>query len=86
MFAIETRSRFDKNYRKLSKQLKNTAKEKEPIFRADPFHPSLRTHKLHGKEKNIWAFWINYHYRIKFVFLSKTRILFLDIGLHDIYE
>jgi len=86
MFEIKTNARFERNYRKLSKQLKNAAKEKEPIFRENPFHPSLRTHKLHGKEKSAWAFWINYHYRIKFIFLSENRVLFLDIGPHDFYE
>lgn len=86
MLEIETKPRFDKNYRKLSKQLKDAAKEKEPIFRENPHHPSLHTHKLHGKEKGVWAFWINYHYRIKFIFLSETRVLFLDIGPHDMYE
>jgi len=86
MLAIETKPRFDRHYRKLSKQIKNTAKEKERIFRENPFHPSLRTHKLQGKENGSWAFWINYHYRIKFLFLSDNRVLFLDIGPHDFYE
>jgi len=86
MLAIETKPRFDRHYRKLSKRLKEAAKEKEPLFRENLFHPSLRTHKLHGKEKGAWAFWINYHYRIKFLFLSDNNALFLDIGRHDFYE
>ena len=86
MLAIETKPRFDRHYRKLSKRLKEAAKEKEPLFRENPFHPSLRTHKLQGKEKGALAFWINYHYRIKFIFLSDSRVLFLDIGQHDFYE
>ena len=86
MFTIKTNVRFERNYRKLSKQLKGAAKEKEVLFRENPFHPSLRTHKLHGKDKGAWAFWINYHYRIKFLFLSENRALFLDVGPHDFYE
>lgn len=45
----------------------------------------LKTHKLHGKEKDAYAFWINYSYRIKFIFLDVESVLFLDIGTHDVY-
>ena len=83
---IFTHSHFDKSYKKLSKEVKEKAKEKEKIFREDPFDPRLRTHKLSGKEKEIWAFWIDYHYRIKLVFLDNNEVLFLDIGTHEIYK
>jgi mRNA-degrading endonuclease YafQ of YafQ-DinJ toxin-antitoxin module len=86
MLAISTHPRFDRHYRKLPKNLKEAAKVKERIFREEPYHPSLRTHKLHGKETGSWAFWINQKYRIKFVFISDTHALFLDIGTHDVYE
>jgi mRNA-degrading endonuclease RelE of RelBE toxin-antitoxin system len=42
---------FEKRYKKLPKKVKEKAKEKEKIFRENPFHPILKTHKLHGKEK-----------------------------------
>ena len=77
---------FEKHYKKLPKKIKEKAKEKEKIFRENPFHPLLRTHKLHGKYKDCWAFWIDYRYRIKFIFLSENKVLFLDIGTHDIYK
>lgn len=79
---------FEKRYKKLQKRIKEQAKEKEKIFRNNPFHPILGTHKLLGKEKEHWAFWINYSYRIKFVFLNNNdeEVLFLDIGTHDIYK
>jgi mRNA interferase RelE/StbE len=77
---------FEKHYKKLPKKIKEKAKEKEKIFRENPFHPLLRTHKLHGKDKDCWAFWIDYRYRIKFIFLSDDKVLFLDIGPHNIYK
>ena len=83
---IFNHSRFDKGYKKLPKKVKEEAKKKEKIFRRDPFDPRLRTHKLHGKEKEVWAFWINHRYRIKFIFLNNKEVLFLDIGTHDIYK
>ena len=83
---ISTHQRFDKHYKKLPETVKEKAKAKEKIFRRFPFDPSLRTHKLHGKDRGAWAFWIDFHYRIKFMFVTENAALFLDIGLHDIYE
>lgn len=80
---IESSSRFEKRYRRLSKKVKEAAKAKEVVFRANPFHTSLETHKLHGKDAGSWAFSINRKYRIKFLFLTDTNVLFLDIGTHD---
>ena len=83
---ISTHPRFDKHYRKLAKSVKEKLKAKETIFRAFPFDQSLRTHKLHGKDKGAWGFWIDFRYRVKFLFVTESTILFLDIGLHDIYD
>jgi mRNA-degrading endonuclease YafQ of YafQ-DinJ toxin-antitoxin module len=66
--------------------VKEEAKGKELAFRENPFDSTLKTHKLHGKEKDACAFWINYSYRIKFIFLDAETVLFLDIGTHDIYS
>ena len=83
--SIETMPLFERHYRKLPKKLKEVAKEREKLFRQDAFHPSLETHKLHGKDRETWAFSINQKYRIKFIFLPANAALFLDIGTHAIY-
>jgi len=83
---IKISLQFEKKYKKLSKRIREKAKEKEAIFRKNPFNPQLKAHKLSGKNKECWAFWINYSYRIKFIFLSNEEILFLDIGTHEIYK
>ncbi|MCH8986950.1 type II toxin-antitoxin system mRNA interferase toxin, RelE/StbE family [Patescibacteria group bacterium] len=83
---IRTSPRFEKNYKKLPKRIKEQAKQKERVFRENPFDPRLKTHKLSGKEEGSWAFWINNSYRIKFIFLPSEEVLFLDIGTHDIYK
>lgn len=84
--TIQTSPNFDKHYKKLAVEIREQAKEKEKIFRNNPFDPTLRNHKLHGKDKHAWAFWIDYNYRIKFIFLDGGEVLFLDIGTHDIYK
>jgi addiction module RelE/StbE family toxin len=54
----------------------------------DPFHPSLRTHKLMGELSDIWACSVDYSYRILFEFVenvesSSEAILLVNIGFHD---
>ena len=83
---IEYSKKFLRSLRKLTEKIIDQAEEKEKIFKDDLFHPILKTHKLSGKDKECWAFWINYSYRIKFTFSDDGDVLFLDIGTHDIYE
>lgn len=81
-------SKFKKAYKCLPKQIKERAKEKEKIFREDPFNPQLETHRLHGKYKDYWAFSVGKSYRIMFQFLGATRnkVAFINIGTHSIYK
>ncbi|MEK7651578.1 MAG: type II toxin-antitoxin system mRNA interferase toxin, RelE/StbE family [Patescibacteria group bacterium] len=83
---VRTSSRFERHYKKLPTRVKEAAKEKEKIFRKDPFDSRLDTHKLHGKEREVWAFSIAKSYRIKFIFLREGTVLFLEAGTHDIYK
>jgi len=83
---IRISSRFEKSYKKLPSKIQIKAKQKEAIFRINPFDDRLKTHKLKGEKQDSLAFWIDYSYRIKFIFLNKYEVLFLDIGTHDIYK
>lgn len=83
---IRISSRFRKSYKKLSENIKNKAKEKEKIFRINPFDIRMDTHKLHGKYKNYWAFTITSQYRIIFAFSESDVVDFIDIGTHKIYR
>lgn len=81
-------SKFKKSYKGLPAKIKEKAKEKEEIFRENPFHPVLETHPLHGKYKDFWALSINNSYRIMFKFLNatKTEAAFVNVGTHEIYK
>lgn len=76
---------FRKSYRRLSVELKKKAEEKEHLFRDNPFHPQLKTHKLHGKLRTLWSFSIDLKYRIIFE-LDGGDSIFLDVGDHDVYQ
>lgn len=82
---IYYRPDFVKSYKKLSLDVKEKAELKEGLFRKNPFNPQLRTHKLHGKLKNLWSFSVDNKVRVLFRF-EREDIIFLDIGDHDLYK
>ncbi len=77
---------FNRRFKKLPRELKLKALEKEKIFRKDQFHPQLKTHKLSGKLAGRWAFWIDFKCLIIFSFIDSKTIHFLSVGDHDIYK
>jgi toxin HigB-1 len=51
---------------------------------ANPFHPSLRLHKLQGRLSDLHSASINMAYRISIFFIiEKDQIITVDIGTHD---
>ena len=77
---------FQKNWKKLPAGIKKKAIRKEKLFRQNIFHSSLLTHKLAGKLANYWSFSLDYHWRIVFRFLKEGKVLFVDVGTHDVYK
>ena len=84
--SIKISSQYKKSFRKLPFRIGEKSILRIKIFEENFFDPRLRIHSLSGKEKECWAFWIDYHYRIKFIFLNDEEVLFLDIGTHGIYR
>jgi addiction module RelE/StbE family toxin len=79
-------SSFKKAYHRITASnpnLKPKIMQAMETFVANPYHPSLKTHKLSGKLKGLWAFVVAYDCRIVFQFLDEQNILLIDIGKHD---
>ncbi|WP_320035502.1 type II toxin-antitoxin system mRNA interferase toxin, RelE/StbE family [Halarcobacter sp.] len=54
------------------------------ILEKDPYHPSLRLHKLKGKLTDFYSISINMEYRMIIDFIIKdNQIIPIDIGTHD---
>lgn len=54
------------------------------LLEANPYHPSLRLHKLKGRLDGIYSVSINISYRISIDFLiEKDQIIPINIGSHD---
>ncbi|PIZ74499.1 type II toxin-antitoxin system mRNA interferase toxin, RelE/StbE family [Candidatus Peregrinibacteria bacterium CG_4_10_14_0_2_um_filter_41_8] len=84
--SIYYNSDFERQFVKLPKNIQQKAVKSEVLFRANPFHPSLRLHKLKGKLVGLWSISIDRKYRIIFRPQQNGDMLFISIGLHAIYE
>ena len=75
--------RFFKKHKDLYSQYKKTVE----ILSRDPYHPSLRLHKLQGKLNGYYSISINMKYRIVLDFIIQDDVIILiDIGSHsDVY-
>jgi len=66
------------------KEIEDLFWETATLFIQDPFHSSLKTHKLTGKLKNLWSFSVEYDLRVIFYFEeNNSKAVFVDIGSHD---
>jgi addiction module RelE/StbE family toxin len=66
------------------KEIEDLFWEAASLFIQDPFQPSLKTHKLSGKLKDLWSFSVEYDLRVIFYFEDKnSKAIFVYIGTHD---
>ena len=77
-------ARFIKKHPELIGQYEKTLK----LLELDPFHPSLRLHKLKGRLSELHAVSINIGYRISIEFLlNEKTIIPVNVGSHEeLYE
>ena len=69
-----------KNIRNSSVNMSKTLK----LLELDPFHPSLRLHKLKGRLSEFHAVSINIGYRISIEFLlNEKTIIPVNVGSHE---
>ena len=77
---------FIRQFNKLPIILQEEIYEKIDQFKIVSNHNRLKVHKLRGKFKNFYSFSVNYKYRIVFEYDTKTKVNFLGIGDHEIYN
>ncbi len=78
---------YNKRARKFLKKhpdlLKQYIKTLE-LLEENPYHPSLRLHKLEGRLSDLYSVSINIVYRITLEFIiEKDNILLINIGKHE---
>lgn len=84
--SIHVTDDFHKQFLKIPRIIQIKASKAEKLFRENPFHPSLRLHKLRGKLDGLWSISLDRKYRIIFKPQDDGVMLFISIGLHAIYD
>jgi len=65
-------------------ELKDKYRKVITILKVNPFHPSLRIHKLSGKKREFYSVSLDMKYRIIMDFvIENKKIILLDIGSHS---
>lgn len=79
-------SNFTRAVEKLPPNIRDKLRERDQIFRRDPFDPRLKTHKLRGNLKGYWSYSVGRRYRLLFKFLDGDEVVYYDIGTHQMYR
>ncbi len=80
---------FWRSYRKLSESQRESAEAAWTVFKANPFDPRLRTHRIASLSARfghtIHSVWIEGDLRAVF-YLDGADVVSVDIGTHAIYR
>jgi addiction module RelE/StbE family toxin len=83
---IYAASKFTRSVEKLPSSVKDKLRERDQIFRRNPFDPRLKTHKLRGHLKDHWSYSVDRRYRVLFKFLESDAVIYYDVGTHKVYK
>lgn len=83
---IHVTERFEDQFAKLPLEIKKKSTKVTSFFKENPFHPSLRLHKLKGKLEGLWSISVDRRYRIIFDIMDEGVVMYMSIGIHSIYE
>lgn len=73
-----------KKFKNKHPQLKEKYIQTVLMLEKNPYHPSLRLHKLKGRYQEYYSISINMKYRIMIDFIIRDdKVILLDIGNHD---
>ena len=78
---------FQKTFKKKDKVIQKEVLEKIRIFRQEPFHVSLKNHKLHGEYAGYNSINVTGDFRAIFKYLDEDAVVFSYLGTHsELYE
>jgi len=77
---IKKATKFIKKHPDLLRQYEKTLK----LLEKNPYHPSLRLHKLEGNLSGVYSISINTVYRITLeLIIDKDNIILINVGKHE---
>lgn len=84
--VINFKPSFVREFKKLPSELQEEVLERIELFKKVANHKKLKVHKLIGRLSDFYSFSVTYSHRIVFSYESKTEVVFLAIGDHDVYK
>ena len=78
-----TTKAFEKQYRKLPRNIQKKFGERVDLLLSDPHNRLLNIHKLHGKRAGYFSVNVTSDFRALFVKEGEDTILFREIGTHS---
>lgn len=78
--------KFIRQFNKLPSDLQEEVLEKVELFKNVNNHKILKVHKLGGRLRKYHGFWIDFHNRVVFDYMSGDKVAFLSVGDHEIYR
>jgi len=86
MLEISYTPAFVRQFSSLEQALREEILEKIEVFKDIANHKQLKVHKLKGILRGRYGFSVNYKIRIVFSYSSKSEVIFLAVGDHDVYK
>lgn len=83
---IKYSQKFLKSFEKLDESIKLKSIKQLEMLKQNPFHPSLRLHKLSGLFEWLRSISINMSFRLIFEPMENWDILLISIWNHSIYN
>ena len=83
---IQYSSHFLRALKRCGQEVREEIQKREILFKKNCFDPRLKTHKLHGKLREHWAFSLTHFDRVLFIFLDDHTVGFIDVDDHSIYQ
>lgn len=82
-----TTKRFAKQRGKLSNETTSALDDRLHLFLADPFHPTLHNHKLHGEYNDCRSINVSGDIRAVYYHIEVDLVEFVAVGTHsELYE
>ena len=86
LLTVRFKASFIRRLKALDESLQEESIEKIELLKNTDNHRLLKVHKLHGPLAGCLSFSVNYKTRIVFEYVSKTEVVLLSIGDHDVYQ
>ncbi len=87
MVKVYYKPTFIRMYNKLPAGLQEETIARIELFKDIKNHRFIRVHKLKGKLRKYYGFWVDFHNRITFEYLSDDEVVLLTVGDHpDVYK